>query len=177
MCHVNGCILGVSIRESLGFVIWEKHVATRLGVGRAFESRAANLDNSQPQRAKLLMSGGLLPLKRDMDLLRAILIEVEKLPPNQRWVTEPLLGYSREEVVYHVKLAQDQGLVDARFAPSGTQAIVLRLTNAGHEFLDAAKNDTVWEKAKELAKNATGTLTLEALKLALPKVIEHLMKQ
>jgi hypothetical protein len=112
-----------------------------------------------------------------MDLLREILIEIEKLPPNQRWATEPLLGYSREEVVYHVKLAQDDDLVDARFAPSGTQAVVFRLTNAGHEFLDAARNDTVWEKAKELAKSATGTLTVQALKLALAKVIAHMMKQ
>jgi hypothetical protein len=114
-------------------------------------------------------------MKRDVDLIRAILIEVEKQPVNQRWRAEPLLGYSREEVIYHVILASDQNLVDARVAPSSTDAMVLRLTNNGHEFLDAARIDTVWAKAKDMVIKATGTLTLQAITMALPKVIERLM--
>jgi hypothetical protein len=46
-------------------------------------------------------------MKRDVDLVRQILIEVESQPVNQFWTAKPLLGYSREEVVYHVKLAAD----------------------------------------------------------------------
>ena len=40
-----------------------------------------------------------------------------------------------------------------------------RLTYAGHQFLDAARSDTVWQKAKSLVAKSTGTLTLEGLKL------------
>jgi hypothetical protein len=87
-----------------------------------------------------------------------------------------MAGYSRNEVIYHVIMATDQGLVDARIAPGSEDAVVLRLTNSGHEFLEAARSDTVWVKAKEMAMKATGSVTLQALTLALPKVIDHLMK-
>jgi len=115
-------------------------------------------------------------MKRDMDLLRDILMRVEEQPVNQPWPAQPLLGYSLEEVVYHVKLAMDASLVDGRIAPGDHHAMVLRLTNGGHEFLEAARSDTIWEKAKALALSTTGTLTLEALKLALAKVIAHMFK-
>jgi hypothetical protein len=50
-----------------------------------------------------------------------------------------------------------------------------RLTYSGHEFLDAARSDTVWQKAKAWALKSTGTLTLEGLKLALPHVVKALI--
>ncbi len=114
-------------------------------------------------------------MRRDMDLIRSILFEVEKQPVNQPWTARPLAGYSKNEVIYHVQLAEDQGLVDARIAPGSEDAVVLRLTNNGHEFLDAARSDAIWAKAKEMAKEATGTVTLQALTLALKKVIDRLM--
>jgi hypothetical protein len=45
------------------------------------------------------------------------------------------------------------------------------LTYAGHEFLDSARSDTVWNKAKEKLLSTSGTITLEALKVLLPKMI------
>jgi len=49
------------------------------------------------------------------------------------------------------------------------------LTYGGHEFLDAARNDTVWEKAKTAVVKSTGVLTLEGLKVALPMVLKSLI--
>jgi hypothetical protein len=120
---------------------------------------------------------GVQFMKRDMDLLRAILLEVEQQHVNEPWSAMPLMGYSLEEVVYHIQLAHDSGLVDARIAPGAHHAVVIRLTHEGHEFLDAARNDNIWSKAKAMAKSATGAITLEALKAALPKIIEQLMRQ
>jgi hypothetical protein len=40
-----------------------------------------------------------------------------------------------------------------------------RLTYSGHKFLDAARSDTVWHKAKAVTLKSTGTLTLEGLKI------------
>ena len=51
-----------------------------------------------------------------------------------------------------------------------------RLTYSGHEFLDAARGDTVWHKAKALTLKSTGTLTLEGLKIALPHVVKALIQ-
>jgi len=45
-----------------------------------------------------------------------------------------------------------------------------RLTWEGHQFLTAARSDTLWEKAKKLTLEKTGGLAFEFLKTALMKV-------
>ena len=49
------------------------------------------------------------------------------------------------------------------------------LTYAGNEFLAAAESDTVWHKAKSIVWAGTKTVTLEALKHALPLAMKALM--
>ncbi|MGI8966702.1 MAG: DUF2513 domain-containing protein [Limisphaerales bacterium] len=74
-------------------------------------------------------------MKREMDLIRLLLLEVEgELPkPN-------LESYTEEKQVYHMALLIDAGYVDGSVAqdssgfPVGTNPI--RLTWEGHEFLD-----------------------------------------
>jgi hypothetical protein len=111
-------------------------------------------------------------MKRDMDLIRVMLLEVEKsTSPGGCQINLP--GHSPEELYYNAQLAQEAGLIDARFARGATDFHVLRLTYAGHEFLDAARNDTLWVKAKETVINKTGSLTVEGLKIALSTLIKH----
>lgn len=111
-------------------------------------------------------------MKRDMDLIRAILLEVEKsTSPEGCQINLP--GHSPGELYYNAQLAQEAGLIDARFLPNSDAFHVLRLTYAGHEFLDAARNDTLWVKAKETVTKNTGTLTLEGLKITLSALIRH----
>jgi hypothetical protein len=87
-------------------------------------------------------------MKRDMDLIRAILLEVEKsTSPGGCQIKVP--GHSPEELYYNAQLAQEAGLIEASFLDNSSAFHVLRLTYAGHEFLDAARNDTLWVKAKE----------------------------
>ncbi len=43
----------------------------------------------------------------------------------------------------------------------------------GHEFLDAARSDTIWSKAKATVMKNAGTLTLEALKATLAILMKH----
>ena len=61
--------------------------------------------------------------------------------------------YSDEEVAYHVYLMKQAELVNATETTSmsseSPSALLLCLTWLGHEFLDAAKDDTIWTKAKE----------------------------
>jgi hypothetical protein len=51
----------------------------------------------------------------------------------------------------------------------------MRLTFDGHEFLDAARSDTVWRTAKEKIVSATGVITLEALKVMMPRVMKYML--
>jgi hypothetical protein len=48
-----------------------------------------------------------------------------------------------------------------------------RLTYAGHDFLNQARSNTIWEKTKALVLKNTGSLSLEAVKIALPIIIKH----
>jgi hypothetical protein len=67
------------------------------------------------------------------------------------------------------------GLIKALDASSfeGEEWIPVKILWEGHEFLDAARSDTVWAKAKERVISTTGTLTLEALKAALSFVMKQ----
>ena len=62
-------------------------------------------------------------------------------------------SYPGEIQAYHAGLLIDAGLVEGRTVQGNhgqiIGAVITRLTWAGHDFLDAARNDTVWNKAKE----------------------------
>jgi Hypothetical protein (DUF2513) len=111
-------------------------------------------------------------MKRDMDLIRKILLKVEESASLGGCKVE-LPGHTGEELYYNAKLAEDAGLIEARFAPVSTDFVVLRLTYAGHEFLEAVRNDTTWAKAKETVVKNTGSLTVEGLKIVLSTLIRH----
>jgi DNA-binding Lrp family transcriptional regulator len=120
-------------------------------------------------------------MKRDMDLVREILMEIEKGGPSTLGEVH-IEGYSSEEVSYHVRLMGEAGLIEAsgtqinagpNASPDAIEWEQVRLTWAGHEFLDASRNDTMWAKAKDKVLSTTGTLTLDALKMALGALIKQ----
>ncbi len=78
-------------------------------------------------------------MKRDMDLIRAVLIKVEKLPFDGCFHDITVPRYSGEEISYHVWLAHEAGLIEADNFTSMDGACwkPRQLTYAGHEFLDA----------------------------------------
>lgn len=117
-------------------------------------------------------------MKRDMDLIRKILLAIEAHPKPDNWgvpIDLAIKGYSPEGISYHIKLLAQAGLVEAKDASTmgKYQWRASSLTWAGHEFLEASRDDTLWEKAKKLVLEKTGTLTFEGLKLALMEVIRR----
>jgi hypothetical protein len=116
-------------------------------------------------------------MKRDMDLVRDILFELEKQDGSGSWMKVALEGRSENEINYHLLLLKDAGFMEAAVLQDGVRSIVqpLRLTWSGHEFLNAARSSKLWEGAKEFVLKTTGTLTLEGLKLAIPHVTKSLM--
>jgi hypothetical protein len=112
-----------------------------------------------------------------MDLFRSLLLKAEEQPfkgqVNGQYVSfGSIPGYSREEVMYHAQLAQDAGFIEVTFLLSD-DFFVHRLTYAGHEFLDAAREDRLWKKAKQTVLSNAGTLTVEALKTALSILMQQ----
>lgn len=99
-------------------------------------------------------------MKRDMDLVRRILFKVEEQPSGYAPSKLEIERYTREQVGYHAYIMKEAGLVEAVDTSSwdthSPQADIIRLTWQGHEFLDAARDDTVWEKAKSTIKKVGG---------------------
>ncbi len=95
-------------------------------------------------------------MKRNMDLVRSILLDAEENGIDETDFYMPEIpGYSEDQISYHNGLLYDAGLISAyRTADKTNGAVyyVRRLTWQGHEFLDAARNESVWNKAKEVAK-------------------------
>ena len=116
-------------------------------------------------------------MKRDMDLVREVLLKVEEMPFDGRFYDVNVEGCSDEVINYHVMLLNEAGLIEAIDLSNlgGPCWKPKRLTYSGHEFLDAARSDTVWQKAKAVTLKSAGTLTLEGLKIALPHVVKALI--
>ncbi len=109
-------------------------------------------------------------MKRDMDLARQILFAIEdndEAPGG--WIDLSIPNRSDEEVSYHVKILKDAGLIEAIDLSSSTSfdCKPQRLTWYGHEFLEAARSDTLWERAKTEVMKQTSGLSLELLKMVL----------
>jgi DNA-binding HxlR family transcriptional regulator len=106
-------------------------------------------------------------MERNMDLARSILLEIEKYPTHSGWMRVSVEGFSPEEISYHVKLLTDAGLVESTKYAAGNETpeyIPVNMTWAGHEFLDAARNDSRWNKAKKIMKEKGGGIVFEVLK-------------
>lgn len=113
-------------------------------------------------------------MKRDMDLVRKLLLCVEPYSGGQADLT-PLLaeGYNENEVRYHAVLAYKAGLAEGTFVEGGLSeddpdmAFLTGLTWEGHDFVANARNEKIWNSAKTRVLSTVGTMTLEAMKVAL----------
>jgi hypothetical protein len=124
-------------------------------------------------------------MKRDMDLIREILLAVSENPSCDGirfnfFNTAEELGihnYSTEEVAYHVSLLISAGYLDGKVMESFAVPCVKGLTWNGHEFIDNIKNQEIWERTKRrIASLSSVALSVVAqiaqseikLKLGLP---------
>lgn len=105
---------------------------------------------------------------RDMDLVRRILLEMEESNDSRPGIMT-YEDVDDEVTSYHVKLLYDAGLIDAFDVSTPTTLIwkVKTLTWQGHEFLDAARDDSRWATAKSTVSAKMGSLSFELLSLKL----------
>ena len=124
-------------------------------------------------------------MKRDLDLIRKILLEVESCDdPDGIFNTMDINieGYRAELIQYHVGLLIDAGLVTSSGEPVGfmdasfISYFSVKLTWTGHEFLDNAKNESVWQTVKKGLGSKWGSVSFSIfetlLKQAVLKIIE-----
>ena len=90
-------------------------------------------------------------MKRNMELVRSLLQRAEALECDEAGPHE-LFKTTTYEEAYQVALMKDAGLIDGDVGTENlvpASATIYRLTWEGHDFLDAVREDTVWNKIKK----------------------------
>jgi hypothetical protein len=95
-------------------------------------------------------------MKRDMDLIREILMAVSENPKcdgiYENFFNTPeelgIQNHSTEEVAYHASLLVSAGYLDGEIRESFPIPSIKGLTWNGHELIDNIKNQEIWETTK-----------------------------
>ena len=108
-------------------------------------------------------------MKRDMDLARRVLGEIEAAPFDLGGVELSLPDVDDVSLQYHLLLLSEAGLIEVIDVSdmSGAAYIPVRLTWQGHEFVEAARNESIWSKAKAAVAAKTGGMAFEVLSAVL----------
>ena len=114
-------------------------------------------------------------MKRDIDLVRKLLIYLEEKPDDKIVKAEDVKidAYDENDIVYHFILMDQAGLISCeRQCSSSTPDRVINiypfsLTWDGHEFLEASRNESTWNNAKSIVLSKSGSLSLDVLRALL----------
>ena len=106
-------------------------------------------------------------MKRDLDLIRKILLRIEAHDFGFAPEEIEIEGYTEEQISFHIFLLGDAGLLkvdeNTVIGCTSPSAIPSHLTWAGYEFLESAKDETVWGKAKEKVIKPAGGVAFSVL--------------
>lgn len=97
-------------------------------------------------------------MKRDSELLRLLLLEIEKAEIPLASDDIAIRGYDSNEIAYHAALLSDVGFVECAEAvsPLGGCYVIKRITMHGHDFLEVLRDDAVWELARDRMQEYCG---------------------
>lgn len=104
-------------------------------------------------------------MKRDMNLIRLILLDVE----GEEEVD--LSSYTEEQIGYHRWLLINAGLAegtdDIGYEDLHPNAFITWLNWEGHDFLDAARDEDIWNTAQQTISEKVGTVAFDVFKALL----------
>ena len=107
-------------------------------------------------------------MKRDMDLIRRIALEVADMDFGYALSNMEDEGVDAETFGMHVIWMHEAGLIKAAIQEYSSgeppRVLISRLTWAGCEFVDAIRDDTLWAKAKTSVLKPGMSFTFDVLK-------------
>lgn len=118
-------------------------------------------------------------MKRNMDLIRAIAFQVESASDDIDSNALSVDGFDESQVAYHVELMFEANLltgIDTTTMSSPYKEYrISRLTTLGHDFVDAARSDTLWNNAKRKIQETAGGISIDLLILYLKQQAKSLL--
>lgn len=110
-------------------------------------------------------------MKRDPHLVRALLLHFEGKENDQMDSCPAIPEYTPLEVGYHLILLYEAGFIRAEAEVSKAGRVIMvypfSLTWTGHEFLDAARDDNIWNKTMKRVSSTTGAVSFSVLQALL----------
>jgi hypothetical protein len=110
-------------------------------------------------------------MKRDMDLIRELLLKLESVPsemggvfsfsPEDKEVS--VEGYTPAQIEYHLSLLREIGFIECPGSQPMLGITFSGLTWAGHDYIDAVRDPDIWRKTKQ-GVDAAGGFTIDILR-------------
>jgi len=125
----------------------------------------------EPADPETACAYGGAPMKRDIDLARQLLLDIESRGSDcsvSVLRTEPN-HESEERVRYHLRLLIDAGLLKEIDRTSAGIPCV-RLTHDGHELLELSRRESLWREAKGICRERLGGLSLSVIRQLLVRL-------
>ena len=107
-------------------------------------------------------------MQRNWDVVRALLLRIEEEKTDDAELyPQDFPPIDEARAAYHLRLMHKAGLIDGTLidALGASSFIATGLTWDGHEFLDALRSKTVWNKIKEVARQKGIELSFDAIKV------------
>lgn len=99
-------------------------------------------------------------MQRNMDLVRMILLRLESSPTGRAPRDLEITSFRPEEVGYHAHIMKQEGLIEGvnttHLASPGPEVKPTSLTWKGHEFLELARDQDRWNRAKMIIDKVRG---------------------
>ena len=115
-------------------------------------------------------------MKRDLDLVRQILLQIEALPAG------PPAQYRASEIedpvlLAHFELVLASGLVNGKISRSqssrGDVISISGLTWEGHEWIETVRQDSVWNETTSTLLERRGALTYELTRVVADRILRR----
>ena len=113
-------------------------------------------------------------MKRDLDLVRQLMLQIEALP------AAPPVQYRMSEIedpalLAHLEMLIEAGLVNGRISRSqgarGDVISVSGLTWQGHEWVEMVRSQSLWNEVKSAVLDGGGVLTFELTRAMATKLL------
>lgn len=106
-------------------------------------------------------------MKRDLNLIRSILLDIQAAPAGQAIQGFTYDGKEQPEILEHVQLLLDADFIDGHVTTGNMNepvaCLIFRMKWSGQEFLAKAKNDTLWKKVLAQAEEKGGSTSIAVI--------------
>ena len=120
-------------------------------------------------------------MKRDMDLVRKILLEVEKAEHDLDISRFSYLNENKDVINYHLEMLIERGFIKGKLHKEWGGNVVCGtiegLTWEGQDFLEVVRDEGVWMRAKQTISKTVGTTSLDVLKNTCTAIATAIIKE